>query len=73
MEYYIFNFSIGHEDWEKDAVSMMLRCYFEDIIIMRWMGDNMLDFDVFYVWMMVLAWYDCVGEIIGSRWNILML
>ena len=42
----MFDFSKGHEDWEKDAVSMMMRCYFEDIIIMRWMGDNMLDFDV---------------------------
>ena len=69
----MFDFSKGHEDWEKDAVSMMLRCYFEDIIIMRWMGDNMLDFDVFYVLMMVLAWYDCVGEIIVSRWNISLL
>ena len=40
------NFLTGLVEWRKDAVSMMMRCYFEDIIIMRWMDDNMLDFDV---------------------------
>ena len=42
----MFDFLIGHEEWRKDAVSIMIRCCVEDVIIKWWMGENMIDSDV---------------------------